>query len=132
MTLSQAEQLLYNHLMSFSSPEVKAENIIFENSPIFTAPKNELWCRVYVDYANSRIVGMGNQPCKRNFGMIQIQCFAPLATSTTTITKLCEDWDRHLQNYNESHLEIYLVHAPSRIDDPNFLGRIIRAEFRVN
>ncbi|EZQ10738.1 hypothetical protein [Acinetobacter sp. Ver3] len=155
MTLSQAERVIYTrigqfidrskymvgadiHLIGQTEPLGKVEtgqpdiDVIYENSPPHTPPKNKLWCKVYIDYANSLVAELADNPLVRHNGLIQIQCFAPLSSGTLPLLNLCDEWLLLLQSFSEDDLEIHTAHAPARIDDLNFLGRIIRAEFRVN
>jgi hypothetical protein len=135
MTLSEAEKAIYQKIGQFNG--VEKANIRIENQPItngkpFTAPTDKLWCKVFVQYGNSLIAGIGNEPCIRDIGLISIQCFAPKNTGTIAMTNLCDQWRDFLQSFGVSHLEIYKVHAPQIMDDDNFYAKIVRAEFRVN
>lgn len=111
---------------------VRTENELVQNGQPFKAPTNKPWCKVFVQYADSRIVGMGNKPCIRDQGVISVQCFTPKNKGTLAMTALCDQWRELLQSFNVSHLEIYKVHAPQSMDDKDFYAKIIRAEFRVN
>ncbi|RFC81242.1 hypothetical protein C9E89_022910, partial [Acinetobacter sichuanensis] len=64
MTLEQAELEIRTRLAQFDGVDV----IQFQNQKIksgehFKPPKDELWCKVYIQYSGSNIVGIGNQPC---------------------------------------------------------------------
>ncbi|WP_166169079.1 phage tail terminator-like protein [Acinetobacter sp. SA01] len=133
MNLTQAEQAIYGRIGTFNYTGLDKANIRIENQKgVFTAPTDKPWCRASIQYADSQIVGVGNGPCKRNYGIIQIQCFIPKGTGTLGMTSLCDAWDSHLQSFQSSHLEIYKVHAPQSIDDNDFYAKLIRAEFQVN
>lgn len=133
MTLSQAETAIYSRIGTFNYAGLDKANIRIPNQPgNFDPPNDKPWCRSSIQYADSKIVGIGNVPCKRNYGIIQIQCFIPKGTGTLGMTGLCDAWDSHLQSFQSSHLEIYKVHAPQSIDDNDFYAKVIRAEFSVN
>ncbi len=135
MTLQQAELEINKRLSQFTGIEkanLRIENQTTPDGKPFKTPKDKLWCKVYVQYADSHIVGIGNGPCVRDIGTISIQCFAPKNTGTIAMTKLCDQWRDFLQSFSVSHLEIYKVNAPQSMDDEDFYAKIVRAEFRVN
>lgn len=143
MTLTQAETEIYKKIGQFTG--VDKANLRIENQPLnngqpFKAPTDKPWCKVFVQYADSRVVAIGNGPCIRDQGIISIQCFAPKNKGTLAMTTLCDSWRSFLQSFGVSHLEVYKVHAPQSItaynanglNEDDFYGKIIRAEFRVN
>lgn len=135
MTLSEAEKAIYQKIGQFTG--VEKANLRIPNQPTvdgkpFVPPANKLWCKVNIQYGDSLIAGIGNEPCIRDIGLISIQCFAPKNTGTIAMTNLCDQWRDFLQSFGISHLEVYKVHAPQDMDDDNFYAKIVRAEFRVN
>ena len=134
MTLPQVETAIYTKIGQFTYPDttVRIENQPLFNGQQFVPPTDKPWCKVFVQYADGRIVGIGNGPCKRNFGIISIQCFTPKDKGTLDMANLCEAWTQHIENFQSSQLEVYLVHPPQDLKDDNFYGKIIRAEFSVN
>ena len=135
MTLSQAETEIYKKIGQFTG--VEKANLRIESQPLsvgqhFKAPTNKAWCKVSIQYADSQIASIGDDPCIRDYGMISIQCFTPKNSGTLAMTTLCDSWRSFLQSFGVSHLEIYKVHAPQSMDDQDFYAKIIRAEFRVN
>lgn len=135
MTLTQAETAIHQEIVKIAT----IESLVFEmvNKPQshgkpFVPPKNKAWSKVFIQYADSQIVGISNKPCIRDQGIISIQCFAPVGSGLIILSELCDTWRRHLQSFTYSHLEIYKVHAPQSIQDNDFYAKIIRAEFRVN
>jgi len=135
MTLSEAELAIYKRIGQFTG--VEKTNLRIPNQPTvdgkpFVPPANKLWCKVYIQYGDSQIAGIGNGPCIRDIGTISIQCFAPKNTGTIEMTNLCVKWRDFLQSFGVSFLEVYKVHAPQDMDDDNFYAKIVRAEFRVN
>lgn len=143
MTLSQAETEIYKKIGQFTGVEktnLRIENQLLNNGQPFKAPTDKPWCKVFVQYADSQVVAIGNGPCIRDQGIISIQCFAPKNKGTLAMTTLCDSWRSFLQSFGVSHLEIYKVHAPQSMtaynangsNEDDFYGKIIRAEFRVN
>lgn len=136
MTLTEAEDAIYAKIGAFEGvlPEhIRIENQPTKNGKPFTAPKNAPWCKVYIDYSPSLTKSVGGEEAHvRHFGIISVQCFAPKNQGTRVMTALCDAWTAHLKAFREGHLEVYLVHAPVRLDDGDFHAKIIRAEFRVN
>ena len=135
MTLTQAETEIYKKIGQFTGVEktnLRIENQLLNNGQPFKAPTDKPWCKVFVQYADSQVVAIGNGPCIRDIGTISIQCFAPKNTGTIEMTKLCDQWRDFLQSFGVSSLEVYKVHAPKDMDDDNFYAKIMRAEFRVN
>lgn len=142
-TLSQAETEIYKKIGQFTG--VEKANLRIENQPTqnglpFVPPADKPWCKVFVQYADSQVVAIGNGPCIRDQGIISIQCFTPKNKGTLAMTTLCDAWRSFLQSFGVSHLEIYKVHAPQSMtaynangsNEDDFYGKIIRAEFRVN
>ena len=135
MTLSQAETEIYKKIGQFTGVEkanLRIENQLLNNGQPFKAPTDKPWCKVFVQYADSQVVAIGNGPCIRDYGIISIQCFTPKSNGTLAMTALCDQWRELLQSFGVSHLEIYKVHAPQSMDGQDFYAKIIRAEFRVN
>jgi len=135
MTLTQAETEIHKEILRVG----KLENLIVEmpnkpqiNGELFKAPTGKAWSKVFIQYADSQIVGISNKPCIRDQGIISIQCFAPLGSGMVMLSELCDTWRKHLQSFGVSHLEIFKVHAPQSMDDQDFYAKIIRAEFSVN
>lgn len=111
---------------------VRTENQMNGEGKPFKAPANKPWCKVSIQYADSQVASIGDNPCIRDYGIISIQCFTPKSNGTLAMTALCDQWRELLQSFSVSHLEIYKVHAPQSMDDQDFYAKIIRAEFRVN
>ena len=134
MNLTQAETAIYTKIGQFkhANTVIQIENQPLKDGLPFKAPTNKPWCKVFVEYADSRIVGISNKPCVRDQGIISIQCFTPKNKGTLAMTALCDAWRDLLQSFNVSHLEIYKVHAPQSIKDNDFYAKIVRAEFKVN
>lgn len=135
MTLSEAEIAIYKQIGQFTG--VEKSNLRIPNQPTvdgkpFVPPTNKLWCKAYIQYGDSQIAGIGNEPCIRDIGTISIQCFAPKNTGTINMVNLCDQWRDFLQSFGVSFLEVYKVHAPQDMDDDNFYAKIVRVEFRVN
>lgn len=135
MTLSEAELVIYKRIGQFTG--VEKTNLRIPNQPTvdgkpFVPSTNKLWCKSYIQYGDSQIAGIGNEPCIRDIGTISIQCFAPKNTGTINMVNLCDQWRDFLQSFGVSFLEVYKVHAPQDMDDDNFYAKIVRAEFRVN
>ena len=135
MTLTQAETAIYKRIGQFTG--VDKANLRIESQPLgggqpFNAPTDKAWCKVSIQYADSQVASIGDNPCVRDYGIISIQCFTPKNSGTLAMTELCDKWRALLQSFGVSHLEIYKVHAPQSMDDQDFYAKIIRAEFRVN
>ena len=63
MTLSQAETEIYKKIGQFTG--VEKANLRIENQPLnngqpFKAPADKPWCKVFVQYADSQVVAIGN------------------------------------------------------------------------
>ena len=135
MTLTQAETAIHQEIIRIAKLEdltVEMPNKPPINGMPFEPPKNKAWSKVFIQYADSQIVGIGNKPCIRDQGIISIQCFAPVGSGLIMLSELCDTWRKYLQSFGVSHLEVYKVHAPQSMDEKNFYAKIIRAEFRVN
>ena len=135
MTLTQAETEIYKKIGQFTGVEkenLRIENQLLNNGQPFKAPADKPWCKVFIQYADSQIASVGDGPCIRDQGIISIQCFTPKNKGTLAMTALCDQWRELFQSFGVSHLEVYKVHAPQSMDDPDFYAKIVRAEFRIN
>ena len=135
MTLTEAEIEIYKKIGKFAGVEkanLRIENQLLNNGQPFKAPADKPWCKVFIQYADSQIASVGDGPCIRDQGIISIQCFTPKNKGTLAITALCDQWRELFQSFGVSHLEVYKVHAPQSMDDPDFYAKIVRAEFRIN
>jgi hypothetical protein len=135
MTTEQANAILIKKIGQFTG--ALKENVRFENQQLpngkpFVAPTDKVWCKVFIEYGDSQLASIGNSPCVRDFGLISIQCFAPLNSGTKAMDKLCDAWRLFFQSFTDTHLEVYKVNAPQSIQDKDFYAKIVRAEFRVN
>lgn len=131
----QVEELLYEEIGKFDS--LTQDCLTFHNAPLingkpFSPPKNKLWSKVFINYSGSVNAELGRKNTVRDFGILSIQCFAPKNSGTLAMAELVDDWRDYLQSFTSDSLEVYLIHAPQDMDDPNFYAKIIRAEFRVN
>lgn len=134
MTLTEAEIAIYKKIGEFDHQEIAIQ---IENQPLaggmqFEAPDNQPWCKVFIQYSQSKIAEIGSKPLKHNFGIISIQCFTPKNSGTLGMANLCEAWTEHLQYHKDNGLVIRLVHPPQDIQDDDFYAKILRAEFSVN
>lgn len=135
MTLTEAEIEIYKKIGKFAGVEkanLRIENQLLNNGQPFKAPADKPWCKVFIQYADSQIASVGDGPCIRDQGIISIQCFTPKNKGTLAMTALCDQWRELFQSFGVSHLEVYKVHAPQSMDDPDFYAKIVRAEFRIN
>ena len=135
MTLTEAEIEIYKKIGQFTGVEkanLHIENQLLNNGQPFKAPADKPWCKVFIQYADSQIASVGDGPCIRDQGIISIQCFTPKNKGTLAMTALCDQWRELFQSFGVSHLEVYKVHAPQSMDDPDFYAKIVRAEFRIN
>ena len=88
MTLSQAETEIYKKIGQFTGVEkanLRIENQLLNNGQPFKAPTDKPWCKVFVQYADSQIASIGDDPCIRDQGMISIQCFTPRNDGTLSM-----------------------------------------------
>ena len=135
MTLTQAEVAIYSKIGQFTG--VDADSLRIENQETadgkpFEPPTDKPWCFVSIQYAPSDVVAIGDKPCTRHYGVISVQCFTPKNTGTLAMSNLCDEWSKFLELFDADHLEVYKVNAPQQMQDDDFYGKLIRAEFRVN
>ena len=132
MTEAEVLKVIVNLLRSFNALGFNQQHLQLPNEDqIFVAPTDKIWCRASIQYADSRIVSVGSKPCKRNYGIINIQCFAPKGSGILDLAKFCDAWISHLEFWQKDHLEIRIAHAPQDMQDDNFYGKILRVEFQV-
>lgn len=133
MNLSQAEDAIYSKLGAFNHKDVvvRYENQKESGTP-FQPLKKDTWCYASILYGNSQIVAVGNGPCKRDYGIISIYCYAPKNAGTKTMTALCDAWTEYLETFSFDHVQVRIVHAPQSYPSDDFYAKIIRAEFEIN
>ena len=73
---------------------------------VFEPPKDDIWAKVYVKNAGSRITEIGEKPNKRTVGIVYVQLFAPQFSGTLELSKLADKWAEHLQYYKLTGLEL--------------------------
>lgn len=132
MKLSEAEKAISALVGSFNGTVILS-NMAKKNGKAFQPDPKKAFNRVTIQYGNSETSDIGGEKTGlRHWGMINIQVFVPRESGTLNITEICDTWTDLLHCYAVGGLEIVRVHGPQEIQDPNFYGRLIRAEFKVN
>ena len=90
------------------------------------------WARLTITYADSEIMTIGNKPNVRDVGSINVQVFAPIGSGTIGLSKIASEIRTELQSYTNDGLEIWRANAPISIDNDDFYGKLITANFRLN
>ena len=130
MTLEQARQAIVGRMQSFTG--ITQSKIQYPNAPDFTVPKDGLWCRLNIIGGSSFIVGLGDTPCTRRTGTINIQCFARPHTGEKSITSLCDALLAHFEYFRSSHLECLQGDVINAGVDKDFIQYNVIINYRIN
>lgn len=132
-TNAQARKIINDHVKSFTGIPQTAIN--WENQANFKPPTTTLWCRVTIDYADSKESCLYNGLMIRDYGIVSIQCFAPKGTGDIALVALADAWREHWNGFNVGDVWVTKTHAPkiARAEpDDLYIMALIRADFNVN
>lgn len=133
MTTSQARKAINDRIKAFTG--LDQSKIQWFNQPNFTPPTTGVWSRVTIQYADSVQAGIHFGTLERDFGIINIMCFARKGTGDIDLTTLADNWRAHFKGWSSTFLEITQTNAPTPIQselDTDFVSTLIRIEFRIN
>lgn len=91
--------------------EMPLEYVQIPNNPIlngkpFKPPKDQIWAKINIKNAGSRITEIGEKPNKRTVGIIYIQLLGPMNSGTFELSKLADQWAEHLEYFKLPGLEL--------------------------
>lgn len=130
---TDARLIINNRIKSFTG--IAQDRIQWTNQPNFKIPATGLWCRVTVQYSPSQSAGFFTDTLSRDFGILNIQCFARKGTGDKELIKLAQAWRDHFDRYRNGDFEVTMANAPTEaIDDVqgDFVMSLVRIDFRVN
>ena len=133
MTTAQARKAINDRIKSFTG--IAQTKIQWFNQPNFTPPATGVWSRVSIQYADSSQAGLHFGTLERDTGILSIQNFARKGTGDVELTALADNWRSHFKGWSSTFLEITQTNAPTPIQtelDTDFVGTIVRIEFRIN
>ena len=133
MTTSQARKAINDRIKTFTG--LDQSKIQWPNQPNFTPPTTGVWTRVTIQYGDSGQAGLYQGLLERDFGIINIQCFARKGTGDIDLTTLADNWRSHFKGWSSTFLEVTQTNAPTPIQselDTDFVSSLIRIEFRIN
>ena len=133
MTNSQARKSINDKIKQIGF--IQQSRIQWENQPNFKIPETGLWTRVTIQYAGSVQSGLYHGLLERDFGILNIMCFARKGTGDIDLTTLADNWRAHFKGWSSTFLEITQTNAPTPIQselDTDFISTLVRIEFRVN
>ena len=133
LTTFDARQIILEHVIDFINKNVAI--VCYENQQGFNPPTSGLWSRVTIQYSDSVQSGLCHGRLERDYGIINIQCFARKGTGDYELSELAEKWRKHFKSLVVSHFEITQTHAPTPIMQElgtDFFMTLVRIDFRVN
>ena len=133
LTNSQARKIINDHVKSFLG--IEQSRIQWTNQLDFKPPAAGNWCRVTVQYGDTQPSGFNNGLCERDFGIINIQCFALKGTGDVDLIALADSWRSYWKGFGDSHFEVTKTNAPTDASgdlDDLYVMSLVRVEFRVN
>ena len=132
-TNAQARKIINDHIKAFTG--IPQSRIQWANQLDFKPPSNEIWCRVTIDYADSKESCLYKGLMMRDYGIISIQCFAPKGTGDIALIALADAWREHWNGFNVGDVWVAKTHAPkiARAEpDDLYIMALFHADFRVN
>lgn len=130
---TDARLIINNRIKSFTG--IAQSRIQWTNQPNFKIPQQELWCRVTIQYSDSQSAGFFTETLERDYGILNIQCFARKGTGELELIKLAQAWRDHFHHYRNGDFEVTMTNAPTEAMDDvqgDFVVSLVRVEFRVN
>lgn len=130
---TDARLIINNRIKSFTG--IAQDRIQWTNQRNFKIPQQELWCRVTIQYSDSQSAGFFRDVLSRDFGIINIQCFARKGTGDLELITLAQAWRDHFNHYRNGDFEVTMTNAPTEATDDvqgDFVMSLVRVEFRVN
>lgn len=133
MTTAQARKAINDRIKAFTG--LDQSRIQWNNQAKFIPPTIGVWSRVTIQYADSQQAGLNNGQCERDFGIINIQCFARKGTGDIDLTTLADNWRSHFKGWSSTFLEVTQTNAPTATIDElstDFISTLVRIDFRIN
>lgn len=126
----EIEKLVISHLMTFS--EFDKSHTARDNVN-FTPPSQGVWVRVSIRGGISQIVGMANEPCIRENGIIYIQVFDRENVGTFAVKNHADKLALHFKPRQIDKLE-WLAPSVSYIgvDTNGFIQYNVSIPYRYN
>ena len=133
MTNSQARKSINDKIKQIGF--IQQSRIQWENQPNFKIPETGPWVRVTIQYAGSVPSGLYQGLLERDFGIINIQCFARKGTGDIDLTTLADNWRSHFKGWAYQFIEVTQTNAPTATIDElssDFISSLVKIDFRVN
>ena len=133
MNNSQARLAINARVKSFTG--IEQTKIQWANQKDFKVPPTKNWCRVTIQYSETFESGLYRGLLERDFGIINIQCFARKGTGDIAVIELADKWREHFKGFTSTYLEITKTNAPTEAQtelDTDFVMSLVRIFFRVN
>lgn len=91
---------------------LSADRIAWPNRP-FDTPTTGIWARITIQYGDSFMAGMGNNPHTRTIGQVVVQMFDRHGNGLSVLGQKADSLGGHLSYYTVGQLELL---AASRFD----------------
>lgn len=130
---TDARLIINNRIKSFTG--ITQDRMQWTNQPDFKIPKTGLWCRVTIQYSDSQSAGFFVDTLERDYGIINIQCFARKGTGDLALITLAQAWRDHFHHYSNGDFEVTMTNAPTEAMDDvqgDFVMSLVRIDFRIN
>lgn len=108
MTYSDTYEAIIEHLKTF--PDLPLDNIQVSNMPVdgegaFVIPDTDVWARMTVNYGQTFISGLADNPVTRRVGVLSFQLFGERGYGEYPLLDLAEKLTQHFQFHRVSFLE---------------------------
>lgn len=129
----QVRDIILKHAQTFVAQNVHP--LTYENQPDFKPPTSGTWSRLTIQYSSSMQAGLHGGRLERDFGIINIQCFARKGTGDYEVSELAVKWREHFRSLVVGKFEVTQTHAPTSLQDElgtDFVMILVRVDFRIN
>ena len=108
MTYSDTYEAIIEHLKTF--PDLPLDNVQVGNMPVdgegaFVIPDTDVWARMTVNYGQTFISGLADNPVTRRVGVLSFQLFGERGYGEYPLLDLAEKLTQHFQFHRVSFLE---------------------------
>lgn len=135
MTYNEVRLAITAHLKELNGfvplSNFRAEGRPTDGNGAFIVPTNGVWVNWLIQYANSFIPSVGNEPCVRKTGQLVFQIFDRKGQGVNRIEILADELTKHFQSKQLSHVE-FLEASLFDAQDDDFEVKNLMVRFRVN
>ncbi|MEW5968972.1 MAG: phage tail terminator-like protein [Pseudomonadota bacterium] len=127
--LDQSRKFIIERMMAF--PYLDQSRIQYPNAKLISVPTEGLWAAIYINWGGSIVASIGDAPCVRRTGIIQIRLMSRPETHEVQITQMADQLLQHFEFYRKENLEL-LQGSIQPLASSDFYEFMVTIGFRVN